>query len=188
MFNFSPHGLPETIVHVRLELCAAWGVAYAKFAPKFNTYPALFLDALDPQADDGARHSLMVATPPCSLDPRIAQSSGARIARRRATAGIHWLVCGVEHRAACPRWPGPITTSVCCVRHTLSHIHRNTRTHAPRTTYKRKGRGGRTPCPFAPVCHIMYVSWVNVCSSGACVRHAAWPPGANTCKEENWHA
>ena len=77
MFNFSPHGLPETIVHVRLELCAAWGEAYAKFAPKFNTYPALFLDALDPQADDGARRSLMedfLATPPCSLDPRIAQA------------------------------------------------------------------------------------------------------------------
>ena len=34
----------------------------------------------------------------------------------------------------------------------------------------------------------MYVSCVNVCSSGACVRHAAWAPGANTCKEESWHA
>ena len=81
MFNFSPHGLPETIVHVRLELCAAWGEAYAKFAPKFNTYPALFLDALDPQADDGARRSLMedfLATPPCCLDP-----FGSRIAQAR---------------------------------------------------------------------------------------------------------
>ena len=83
-------------------------------------------------------------------------------------------------------WPNH---NICLLAYaTRCRTHRNTRTHAPRTTYKRKGRGGRTPCHFAPVCHIMHVSCVNMCSSGACARHAVWPPSANTCTEENWHA
>ena len=36
IMDFSPRGVPETIVHVRLELCAAWEEAYAKFAPKLT--------------------------------------------------------------------------------------------------------------------------------------------------------